>query len=146
MKKTSESNDKMEEQLAELNSRQEDLSGQIKQKQEDYMKEAQEPIRITKHNESTSQGVDKLEDELKKLLDVKKKHEFDMKTLKAGTDKANAKIEDNSKELEYAENELRDINKKKKEHYDQCREYTSANKEMQAKNAKIVEEVTEIKG
>ena len=30
MKKTVESNDKMEEQLAELNQRQEDLNGQIK--------------------------------------------------------------------------------------------------------------------
>lgn len=66
------------------------------------MKEAQEPIRITKHNESTSQGVDKLQDELKKLLDVKKKHEFDMKTLTAGVEKANKKIEDHNREFEAA--------------------------------------------
>ena len=38
-------------------------------------------MRITKHNESTSQGVDKLEDELRKLREVKKKHEFDLKSL-----------------------------------------------------------------
>ena len=92
----------MEEMLAELNSRQEDLNGQIKQRQEDYMKEAQEPIRITKHNESTSQGVDKLEDELKKLREIKKKHEFDMKTTNAGIEKANKKIEDHSREFEAA--------------------------------------------
>ena len=70
IKKTVDENEKMETDLAEVNQRQEDLSGQIKAKQEEHMKEAQEPIRITKHNESTSQGVDKLEDELK---DVKQK-------------------------------------------------------------------------
>lgn len=69
IKKTTEDNEKLENDLAELNSKQEDLNGQIKQKQEEQMKEAQEPVRITKHNESTSQGVDKLEDELKKLRD-----------------------------------------------------------------------------
>lgn len=69
------------------------------------MKEAQEPIRITKHNESTSQGVDKLEDELKKLREVKKKHEFDMKTLNNGIEKANKKMEDHNRELETARQE-----------------------------------------
>ena len=66
------------------------------------MKEAQEPIRITKHNESTSQGVDKLEDELKKLHDTKKKHEHDMKTLNNGIDKANKKKDENIRELDAA--------------------------------------------
>ena len=63
------------------------------------MKEAQEPVRITKHNESTSQGVDKLEDELKKLRDIKKKHEFDMKTLNNKIDTVNLKNESLVKEL-----------------------------------------------
>ena len=69
----------MENKLAELNSRQEDLTAQIKAKTEEHMKEAQEPIRITKHNESTSQGVEKLEDELKKLHDKKKKLDYEIR-------------------------------------------------------------------
>jgi len=105
MNKTKESNEKMEENLAELNSRQEDLNAQIKQLEEDYMKEAQEPIRITKHNESTSQGVDKLEDELKKQREIKKRHQHDMKMNENAIEKATKKMEDNSRELEVARNE-----------------------------------------
>lgn len=54
IKKTTEDNEKMEKDLDDLNSRNEDYAAQIKAKQEELMKEAQEPIRITKHNESTS--------------------------------------------------------------------------------------------
>ena len=54
IKKTIEENEKMEKDLDDLNSRNEDYAAQIKAKQEELMKEAQEPIRITKHNESTS--------------------------------------------------------------------------------------------
>ena len=54
IEKTIEENDKLDIECAELSNRQEDLSNQIKQKQEELMKEAQEPVRITKHNESTS--------------------------------------------------------------------------------------------
>ena len=66
------------------------------------MKEAQEPIRITKHNESTSQGVDKLEDELKKQREIKKRHEHDMKSLTNNIDKANKKMDENARELDAA--------------------------------------------
>ena len=91
IKKTVDENEKMETDLAEVNQRQEDLSGQIKAKQEEHMKEAQEPIRITKHNESTSQGVDKLEDELKKLRAVSKKQDFDLSILKKNIEKTQEK-------------------------------------------------------
>ena len=100
IEKTIEENDKLDIECAELSNRQEDLSNQIKQKQEELMKEAQEPVRITKHNESTSQGVDKLEDELSKLREVKKKHEFDLKSL-------NKKIEDLKKKEDEVNKELR---------------------------------------
>ena len=63
----------MDNDLAEQNTRQEELQAQIKATQEDLMKEAQEPIRITKHNESTSQGVEKLKEEVNKLNETKKK-------------------------------------------------------------------------
>ena len=63
----------MDNDLAEQNTRQEELQAQIKAKQEELMKEAQEPIRITKHNESTSQGVEKLKEEVSKLNETKKK-------------------------------------------------------------------------
>ena len=103
--KTVADNEKMETDLDTLNHRQEDFNNQIKQKQEEYMKEAQEPIRITKHNESTSQGVDKLEDELKKLHETRKKKEFDLKSLNSNIDKIKKKEEELLKDLKLQQDE-----------------------------------------
>ena len=84
----------MEKDLDDLNARQEEYAAQIKARQEELMKEAQEPIRITKHNESTSQGVDKLQDELKKLRETRKKLNFDINSINTKIDKQNNLEED----------------------------------------------------
>lgn len=76
-----------------MNARHDDLNAQIKAKQDEQQKEAQEPIRIIKHNESTSQGVEKLKDELTKLRENKKRVDFDIRSLKANIEKKR-KLED----------------------------------------------------
>ena len=63
------------------------------------MKEAQEPVRITKQNESTSQGVEKLQDELKKLHDTRKRHDYDLSTLQNKITKLEEKIQAQSAEF-----------------------------------------------
>ena len=103
------------------------------------MKEAQEPVRIIKHNESTSQGVDKLEDELKKLRDVKKKHEYDMNSIKNATDKANDKIAENTKELKAQQEEKATIINEIKLSRHKLNMVEQENKHRQAENADILE-------
>ena len=109
------------------------------------MKEAQEPIRITKHNESTSQGVDKLEDELKKLRDTKKKHEHDMKTLNNGIEKANKKMEENARELDISRAEESRIKIENQMSCSKVKNIEQENKIKQAENADTLEQITATK-
>lgn len=93
IRKTIESNDKMENDLAELNARQQELNEQIKAKQEELGSEQEQPVRILKQNESTSQGVATLEDELKKKQEAKKKLEYEVRVLNENIEKIEAKAE-----------------------------------------------------
>lgn len=93
IRKTIESNDKMENDLAELNARQQELNEQIKAKQEELGSEQEQPVRILKQNESTSQGVATLEDELKKKQEAKKKLEYEVRVLNENIEKIEVKAE-----------------------------------------------------
>lgn len=109
------------------------------------MKEAQEPIRITKHNESTSQGVDKLEDELKKLRDTKKKHEHEMKNLNNNIEKANKKMEENARELDTCKMEEHRIKSDNQMSLAKVKNIEQENKIKQTENADIHEQITATK-
>ena len=67
------------------------------------MKEAQEPIRITKHNESTNQGVDKLKDELEKLREKKREITFTINGLNTKVEKQNTLEENVQLDLQRSE-------------------------------------------
>ena len=83
----------MENDLAELNARQQELNEQIKAKQEELGSEQEQPVRILKQNESTSQGVATLEDELKKKQEAKKKLEYEVRVLNENIEKIEVKAE-----------------------------------------------------
>lgn len=109
------------------------------------MKEAQEPVRITKHNESTSQGVDKLEEEMKKLKEIKKKHEYEVKSLNSNIEKINKKEEEIRKDLKLSQDEDRHIQSEKISTEKFKRNLEVRNKEMIKENNDILDEITDSK-
>ena len=109
------------------------------------MKEAQEPIRITKHNESTSQGVDKLEDELKKLRAVSKKQDFDLSILKKNIEKTQEKEKVLTADLDQNQNDAKNLaqSKRQSQHYKQ--DLDQRNKDIQDQNETILNEINAAK-
>lgn len=95
----------MENDLAELNARQQDLNEQIKAKQEELQSEQEQPVRILKQNESTSQGVATLEDELKKKVEAKKKLEYEVRVLNENIEKIEVKAEQLGQDSVYWKNQ-----------------------------------------
>ena len=135
----------MENKLAELNSRQEDLTAQIKAKTEEHMKEAQEPVRITKHNESTSQGVEKLEDELKKQHDKKKKLDYEIRQINANLDKHQTKTEEVIKDFKACQEDEKQIEFQKRNQQLYLNDLNNRNNEMQQSNQIILKDITTTK-
>ena len=131
IRKAQEENERAETELTELKGREEEYEAQIRLKEEDKIKEQQEPIRITKHNESTSQGVDKLEEELKKQSDIKKKHEFDKKNLDKKIKDVATKESDQWEELRVAKEEDKNNQKNISQTADAIKRIDKENKEQQ---------------
>ena len=99
-------NEELEKKLEEKNAEQENKEKQIGEMEELAVKEAQEPIRIEKQNESSQNGVQALQEDRDKLSKQKKDLEFQSGKLDASLDKLKADLEAIKKDFDSKEKEL----------------------------------------